>query len=213
VFELSRGGDDLQAFVRETMKDADGALNDAARIVTQNAAKELRGQIRSRFGTSWRVWAAKGLSASVKATRVAEGWWRIRDKATYRRGRTEQVGLLWVFDNAPVVSSSRGKYVAVPIKGQAPIHPNGRRVMWPSEAQAAGWELEIVPIMGRNAKLVLGRRNSHEAWRPLWFLNPNTKMPKRLNLQALHDKHAATLDRVWGEQMDKRFDRQPRKAA
>lgn len=205
MFDLTPRGDDLAAFVLDAARDSDVAEEQAIRQVAQNAAAELRRIIRSRFGTEWRVWDAAGFAKAIRVKRMGPGWYRVQSKAVYVRGRTQPVDLLWVFDTAPVVRSGKGKpRVAIPIKGQAPIHGNGRRYMSPSEAERAGWELEFAQVMGKDSQVVFGRRNRSEPFRPLWVMKPQVKEPKRFDLTSLHEKHARRLDEVWGELFDRR---------
>lgn len=194
--------------IRATDRAAHQAEEQAVYQVAKNTQTELRRIVRRAFGTSWRVWNAKGFAASIHVKKVGQGVYKVYSTARYAKGRTDLVDLLWVFDNAPTVRSGKGKaFVAVPIKGAAPIHPNGRRVMWPSEALYYGWQLEVVPIPGKNERLVLGRRNNFEKWRPLYVMVPSTKMPKRVDLEALYQKHSASLPEVWGQILDRNIDR------
>lgn len=206
---LTLRGDDLEDFVRQTARDGQRSSEDAARKSAQNAAAELRRIARRRFGSEWRVWNAGSISKTIRVRMIEKGWWRVYSKAVYTKGRSDQVDLLWVFDSAPVVRSGKGKSgVSVPVKDGAPIAQNGRRYAWPSEAAAMGWNLEFAPIQGKDSVLILGRRNSHEEWRPLYIWKPSVKMPKRLDLDALHAKHAARFDEVWGDLLDTRQARQ-----
>lgn len=208
---LEVGGDDLEAFVRGTATDADRATDDAPRKVAMNAAAELRRIARKNFGSEWRVWAGGSISKTIRVQMVERGWWRVYSKAVYTKGRSGRVDLLWVFDQAPVIRSGKGKPgISIPVRGGAPLAQNGRRYAWPSEAQGMGWELDFAPIQGKDSVLILGRRNRFEAWIPLYIWKPSTKMPKRLDLDALHSKHAASFDDVWGDLMDQR---QARRAA
>lgn len=202
---LTLGGDDLEAFVRQTGRDSERAGDDAARKTAMNTATELRRIVRRNFGSEWRVWNAGSISKTIRVKRVARGWWRVYSKAVYTKHRSDRVDLLWVFDQAPVVRSGRGKPgIAIPIKDGAPLAQNGRRYAWPSEASAMGWDLDFAPILGKKSVLILGRRNSREAWKPLYIWKPSVRMPKRLDLDGLHAKHAARFDEVWGEVLDSR---------
>lgn len=206
-------GDDMGAFARDCARAQDQATESATRIVASRFAKRVRRRVQQSFGTSWRVWNAKGLATGIKARKRGPGWYQIADRG-YSRKRTEPMGLLWVFANAPTIRSSTGIYVAYPIKGAAPIFANGRRVMWPSEATAAGWQLEVEPVNGKNEKLVLGRRNSSEPWKPLWILKPNTKMPRRLgDLDAEFDRCAVQWPEVWADEVEKNLSKTPKRRA
>ena len=130
-------GDDLLLFVDKADRHAAFAAQDAARKAAMSARNDLRRQIRTRFGTDGRVWNARGFAAAVVVKKLSDEAWQVVDRAVYSKRRSEEVGLLWVFDAAPVIRGRRG-WVAVPITGQAPIHRNGRRQAWPSEAAAMG---------------------------------------------------------------------------
>ncbi len=198
-------GDDLEDFVDDGARDGVLATEDAARRTAHAAATELRRIARKSFGSEWRVWNAGSISRTIRVRMIQKGWFRVYSKAVYVKGRSDAVDLLWVFDQAPVVRSGKGKKgVAVPIKGGPPIAKNGRRYAWPSEAARDGWQLNFVPVQGKDSVVILGRRNSHEAWRPLYIWKPSVKMPKRLDLDAVHAKHAAAFDEVWGDCLDRR---------
>lgn len=206
----TRGFDDLAEFTVDAERDGRFAAQEAVRRVAQATGRELRRLARQNFGAEWRVWDAGSLSKSIRVKRIAPGHYRVDSKAIYVKGRSDEVNLLWVFDQAPVVRSGRKKGVSIPIKGRAPIARNGRRYAWPSELEAMGWDLSFAPIRGKNSVLILGRRNSREDPVPLYIWKPSVKMPKRFDLDALHTKHAATLDEVWGRTVDSR---QMRRAA
>lgn len=212
MYAVRQRGDDLAAFVLAANQDGHRASEDAPRKASMNARNELRRQIRTRFSTQGRVWAARGFAASIHVRKMDEDWWSVIDRSVYSKKRSQPVSLAWVFDQAPMIRGKRG-WVAVPIKGQAPIHRNGRRYAWPSEAAADGWELEVTPIMGKNLKLILGRLNRLEPWRPLYFYIPPYRASKRLDLDSLWRKHAASMDRLWAEAFDRRMANRARKRA
>jgi len=199
----TRGFDDLSEFVLEANRDGAYAAEDAIRTTARNAATELRRVVRKNFGAEWRVWDAGSFSKSIRLKRIAKGHWRIDSKAIYTKGRTGEVNLLWVFDTAPVVTSGRRSGVSIPLK-EAPISQSGRRFAWPSEAEALGYDLTFVPIKGKDSVLILGQRNKFEEPVPLYIWKPSVKMPKRLDLDGLHSKHAAKLDQVWGDILDRK---------
>lgn len=202
---LTLRGSDHEAFVRDLARTTDGSAEEAARRSADNAARELRRIVRKNFGTEWRVWDAGSFSKTIRVRMIRKGWFRVYSKAVYTKMRSGRVDLLWVFDQAPVIRSGRGKSgVAVPVKGGAPIANNGRRYAWPSEAEAMGWQLDFAPVQGKDSVVILGRRNRFEDWRPLYIWKPSVKAPKRLDLDALHAKHAAAFDDVWGEVLDRR---------
>lgn len=208
MISLSVKGDDLGAFVLEAARAGDTARDQAVRKIANDTAAELRRIIRRSFGTEWRVWAAKGFASTIRVTQMDRGHYRVYSKARYARGRTGVVDLLWVFDTAPTVRSGFGKkHVAIPIKGQTPIARNGRRYMTPSEAAADGWELYFASIRGRSGQIAFGRRNRLEEFRPLWFMKPQVKEPKRLDLDGLHARHAMRMDEVWAQLLDRRLNR------
>lgn len=200
----ARGFDDLSEFVLDAERDGRFAAEDAIRKTAQNAATELRRIIRRNFGSEWRVWDAGGFPKSIRVKRIARGHYRVDSKAIYSKGRGTDVNLLWVFDTAPVVTSASKSGVAIPVKGTTPIANNGRRYAWPSELEKRGFDLKFAPIAGKETVLILGRRNKLEDWTPYYMWRPSTKMPKRLDLDALHSKHAARIDEVWGDILDRK---------
>lgn len=208
MISLTQRGDDLGAFVLEAAHGGEVARDQAVRKIASDTAVELRRIIRRSFGTEWRVWSAKGFAKTIRVTQMDRGHYRVYSKASYAKGRTEKVDLLWVFDTAPVVRSGFGKAnVAIPIKGQTPIAQNGRRYMSPSEAMKAGWELYFATIAGRPGQIAFGRRNRLEEFRPLWIMRPHVKEPKRLDLDGLHRRHAARMDEVWALLLERRLTR------
>lgn len=204
-------GDDLASFVRSTLQDSDAALEAAPRISAYRAARDWRRQINTGFRTGSRVYNARKWSKGVLVRKRGSMTFEVSDKATYSKGRTQRVSLSWVFDNAPTIRGRRG-WVAVPIDGRAPIASSGRRYMWPSEAAAAGWELEIAPVMGKRYKLILGRRGPRDPWTPLWYYIPPYRARKGLDLDGIHSRHDARIDEVWGEELDKRVARRARRS-
>ncbi len=207
-------GERLSAFVVAANQAGIAAAEAAPRRAAFAARNELRRHARTRFGKAWRVWDAKGLADSIRARKAGPGWWQVYSKSLYVRGRTEKVDLLWVFDAGPVVRSGKGKpYVAIPIPGQAPIHANGRRYAWPSEAQRMGWDLDFARVMGKDSVVVLGRRNRAEPFRPLYVLKPSVKEPKRFDVAGVHRRHAERLDDYWADDFDKRIAKVGRRAA
>jgi hypothetical protein len=213
--QFRQTGGDMRAFVMAANQSGDEAEEGAVRRAAFASRNDLRKAARQRLsGHKWRVWDAKGLPAAIKARRITAGWWRVDSKAVYVKGRTERVDLLWIFDTGASSYSGKGKaYVAVPLPGQAPIALSGRRYAWPSEAQRMGWELDFARIQGKDSILVLGRRSSFEAWRPLYILKPRTKQMKRLDLDGVYRKHAARLDDYWAREFDARFARALRRVA
>lgn len=206
-------GDDLLLFVDKADRHAGFAAQDAARKAAMNARNDLRRQIRSRFGRSGRVWNTKGFAASVVVKKISDEVWQVVDRAVYSKKRRQEVGLLWVFDASPVIHGKRS-WVAVPIQGQAPIHRNGRRYAWPSEAAAMGWQLETANAGGtKPVKVIFGRLNRLEPFRPLYFLIPPYRMKRRLDLRATHLKHEAKMPDLWAEAFDKRMMKVPRRRA
>ena len=73
-----------------------------------------------------------------------------------------------------------------------------------------GYDLTFAPIKGRDSVLILGRRSTAEDYAPLYIWKPSVKMPKRLDLDGLHNKHAMKMDEVWGDILDRK---QARRAA
>lgn len=206
----ARGFDDLSEFVSRQARDGAFGAEDAVRATARNTATELRRIVRKNFGAEWRVWDAGSFSKSIRLKRVAKGHWRVDSKAIYSKSRGGDVNLLWVFDQAPVVRSGRKSGVAVPIPDKAPIGQNGRRFAWPKEAEAMGYDLTFAPIKGKDSVLILGRRTAAEDYVPLYIWKPSVKMPKRLDLDGLHNKHAMKMDEVWGDILDRK---QARRAA
>lgn len=200
----ARGFDDLSEFVSQSARDGAFGAEDAVRATARNTATELRRIVRKNFGAEWRVWDAGSFSKSIRLKRIAKGHWRVDSKAIYTKKRGGDVNLLWVFDQAPVVRSSGKSGVAVPVRDGAPIAQNGRRFAWPAEAEAMGYDLSFAPIRGKDSVLILGRRNKTEEFTPLYIWKPSVKMPKRLDLTGLHSKHAAKMDEVWGEILDRK---------
>jgi hypothetical protein len=203
--QRTSGFGDLAKFVRDQDKIARAANDAAPRILAYRTQRKLKAVIR-RMGQTWRVWAAPGFEKAIHVKRMGPGWWRVYSKAVYVKGRTQPVDLLWVFDQAPQVISGFGKGgLAVPIPGHTPVAASGRRYAWPSELARRGWELEFAAIQGSANKLVLGRANRHDAWRPLyiWVAHP-IQMPKVFDLQALYDEMAPTLETTWADLIDGR---------
>lgn len=182
--------------------DAVTARQTATRISSFRAARDLRRQIVTRFGTSNRLYAAEGFAKAIRVRKRGPGWWEVVDKATYTKGRGMRVGLAWVFDNAPIISGKKG-WVAVPIKGAAPIASSSKRYMWPSEAAKAGYELQMVTIPGKRYKLIYGRRGPRDEWRPMWRWMPPYRAKKALDLDGIHRTRSSQMDTVWGEELDK----------
>lgn len=206
MISVTQRGADLEKFVRDTLRDAENAEEQAVRMVASRCAKELRALIKQSFGQEWAVFKSPGFAKAIKVKKMGPGWYRVYSKATYVKGRTQPVDLLWVFETGPQVSSGFGKPgIVVPIPGHAPIASSGRRYMWPSEATAAGWMLDFAPIMGRNSVLILGRRSTHEPWVPLWIWKPSVRMPTRLDLAGLFEKHSATMEATWADIVDGRI--------
>ncbi len=213
MYAVRQRGDDLLLFVDKADRHAGFAAQDAARKAAMNARNDLRRQIRSRFGRSGRVWNTKGFAASVVVKKISDEVWQVVDRAVYSKRRSQEVGLLWVFDAAPVISG-QGGWTAVPIAGQAPIARNGRRYAWAREAAAMGWQLETVIPAGEKAyKVILGRLNRTEPWRPVYILLPPYRMGRRLDLRATHLKHEAKMPDLWAEAFDKRMMKVPRRRA
>lgn len=202
MYGLGVKGDDLAAFVRGSYDDQIAAGDSAVRISAFRSRKDWRSQIRRGFGGGAGLYNSRGWAKSVIVKRVGRGTYEVSDKATYSKGRSVRVSLSWVFDNAPTIRG-RKNWTAVAIRGRAPLAPSGRRYMWPSEADAAGWELEIVPVMGKRFKLIMGRRGPRDAWSPLWFYIPPYRARKGLDLDGIHARHDAALDQTWGEEFDK----------
>ncbi len=200
----AKGFDDLSEFVLDAHRDGAFAAEDAVRQTARNATAELRRIVRKNFSAEWRVWDAGGFAKSIRLRRIAKNHYRVDSKAIYTKGRSDEVNLLWVFDTAPVVTSARKSGVAIPIKGGAPVAGNGRRFAWPSEAEAMGYDLTFAPIPGKDSVLILGRRNKFEEPIPLYIWKPRVKMPKRLDLDGLHNRHAARMDEVWGDILDRK---------
>lgn len=196
-------GDNLAAFVLASNRAGRFAAEDAARLAAMGARNELRRIIRQRFGSSGRVGASRGFAAAVMVKKWDPTWWSVIDRSVYKKRRTEAVSLAWVFDNAPVIRGKKG-WVAVPIRGEAPIANNGRRYAWPREAAAMGWELEIVQVMGKPLKLIMGRRNRREGWKPLYFYIPPYRAKKAIDLDGLHAKWTGMMEGLWGSSFDKR---------
>jgi hypothetical protein len=204
-------GDDLAAFVRGSLIDSQEAEQAAVRMSAFRAAREWRRQIKTGFRTGSRLYKAKGWSKGVLVRKRTPVRYEVGDKATYSKGRSQKVGLSWVFDNAPTIRGRRG-WVAVPIEGRAPVASSGRRYMWPSEAAAAGYELEIAPVMGKRYKLIMGRRGPHDHWIAMWFYIPPYRAKKGLDLDGIHRRQDAAIDQVWGEELDKRTARRARRS-
>jgi hypothetical protein len=200
----AKGFEDLSDFMLDAHRDGQYGAEDAVRKTAQNTATELRRIVRKNFGAEWRVWDAGSFSKSIRVKKIAKGHYRVDSKAIYTKKRGGEVNLLWVFDTAPVVRSGRKSGVAIPIKGSTPIGQSGRRFAWPSEAEAAGWDLTFVPIKGKDSVLILGQRTKAEEPIPLYIWKPSVKMPKRLDLEGLHSRHAAKMDEVWGEILDRK---------
>lgn len=203
-------GDDLAAFVRDSMEDGRAAAKAAPRISAFRSARDWRGQIRKNFKSGTKLYESKGWKKGVMVRQVRPGVWEVKDKATYRKGRGVKVSLSWVFDNAPTIRGRKG-WVAVPIDGAAPIAASGRRYMWPSEAASAGYELEIAPVMGRRYKLILGRRGPRDPWKPMWLYIPPYRAKKGLDLDAIHRRHDPRIDEAWGEEFDRLSAKRARK--
>jgi hypothetical protein len=210
MVDFRQKGDDLASFVRGSYADSIDAQHAAVRITSFRAARQLRRDIVSRFGTSGRVYAAKGFAKAILVRKRAAGWWEVADKATYSKGRSVKVGLAWVFDNSPTISGKKG-WTAVPIKGAAPIASSGRRHMWPSEASRQGYELEIAAASGKRYKIIFGRRGPRDAWRAMWLWIPPYRAKKALDLDGIHRKHSAQMDTVWGEELDSRTQKRVRR--
>lgn len=204
MFDMRQRGDNLAAFVLAANQDGGRAAEDAVRRVAVGSRNELRRIIRTRFSSGGAVFNAKGFAAAINVKKNADEWWSVVDRSVYRKKRSEAVSLAWVFDTAPIISSRSGGWVAVPIKGQAPLAGSGRRYAWPSEAAARGWDLEIVPIMGKPFKLIMGRLGNRGPWTPLYFYIPPYKAAKRLDLDALWRKWTARLETEWGDAFDRR---------
>lgn len=200
----AKGFDDLSEFVADSARDGAFASEDTVRVTARNTAAELRRIVRKNFGAEWRVWDAGSFSKSIRLKRVARGHYRVDSKAIYSKKRSGEVNLLWVFDTAPVVRASGRPGVSIPIKDGAPIAANGRRFAWPAEAEAMGWDLSFAPIAGKSSVLILGRRSSYEEPIPLYIWKPFVKMPKRLDLDGLHNRHAARMETVWGDILDRK---------
>lgn len=198
----ARGFDDLVEFTTGAMRDGAFATEDTIRVTARNTATELRRVVRKNFGAEWRVWNGGSFSKSIRFRKVAKGHYRVDSKAIYSKGRGGDVNLLWVFDTAPVVRSRGRSGISIPIRTGAPIAANGRRFAWPAEAEAMGWDLTFAPIKGKTSVLILGRRNKFEDLVPLYIWKPSAKMPKRLDLDGLHNKHAARMETVWGDILD-----------
>lgn len=208
----ARGFDDLSEFIADAARDGVFASEDTVRVTARNTATELRRIVRKNFGAEWRVWDAGSFSKSIRLKRVAKGHYRVDSKAIYSKGRGGEVNLLWVFDTAPVVRSRNRSGISIPIKDGAPLASNGRRFAWPREAEAMGWDLTFVPIKGKTSVLILGQRNSYEDPVPLYIWKPSAKMPKRLDLDGLHNKHAAKMETVWGDILDRKSARRAAEA-
>ncbi|MEH0194576.1 hypothetical protein V7S57_02455 [Caulobacter sp. CCNWLY153] len=203
-------GDDLAAYLKGLREDTAAANTAAPRRTAFRAARELRALIKKRFSTNGRVYAAPGWAKAIRVDKMSDREFHVADKATYTRGRTMRVGLAWVFDNAPVISGKKG-WTAVPIQGAAPIHRTGRRYMWPSEADKAGYQLEIANVMGKRFKVIFGRLNRFDPWRAMWLWIPPYRAKKALDLNSLHARHAAQIDALWGDELDARTSKRARK--
>jgi len=213
MLSLTQRGDNLAAFVLAANTDGQRATQDSVRRVALGARNELRRQIRTRFSTANRIWAARGFAASIHVKKNDDTWWSVVDRSVYKKKRSEPVSLAWVFDNAPIIRGKKG-WVAVPIRGQAPISWSGRRYAWPSEAAKMGWELEIVSVMGKPFKLIMGRRNAREGWVPLYYYVPPYRAAKRLDLEGVYRRWADRLEFEWGAAYDRRQSKRSfRKAA
>jgi len=208
MVDFRQQGDDLASFVRGAYADSIDAQRAAVRITSFRAARDLRRDIRSRFGSSGRVFASRGFAKAILVRKRAAGWWEVTDKATYSKGRSVKVGLAWVFDNSPTISGKKG-WVAVPIKEAPPTI--GRRYMWPSEASKRGYELKIAPAPGKRYKIIFGRRGPRDAWRAMWLWIPPYRAKKALDLDGIHRKHSAQMDTVWGEELDSRTQKRVRR--
>lgn len=204
MFSQRMRGDDLAVFVLAANRDGARASQDAVRRVAVGSRNELRRMIRTRFASGGAVFNARGFAKAINVKKQSDEWWSVVDRSIYKKKRSEAVSLAWVFDNAPRIASRSGGWVAVPIKGQAPLAANGRRYAWPSEAAARGWRLEIVPIMGKPFKLIMGRQGNRGPWTPLYFYIPPYKAAKRLDLDALWRKWTDRLETEWGDAFDRR---------
>lgn len=210
--DFRQSGDDLALFALEAQRFGEQAHVEAVRKTAYNTANELRRIIRRSFGAAWRAQglSTKGFAATIRVKQISPGHYRVYSKATYAKGRSQMVDLLWVFDTAPVVRSGRGKAnVAVPIVKHTPetTGRGGRRFMSPSEAIAAGWEVYFATIFGKPGQIAFGRQNRYQEFKPMWVMKPAVKEPKRLDLDGLHRKHAVRIDDVWAEIYDRKMTR------
>jgi hypothetical protein len=197
-------GDDLAIYVVAANQAGKEAAQTAVRRAAFGARRDIQSQIRERFGTSGRIYAAKGWAKAIVVKKQSPDWYSVVDKATYSKKRTGQVGLTWVFDNAPMITGKKG-WVAVPIKGQAPIASSGRRYMWPSEADKAGYQLDVVQIIGKPIKVIFGKRGAQDPWTAMWFLIPPYRAAKRLDLDGTYNRYAVLIEPYWLDEFDKRL--------
>lgn len=209
MYRMNARGDDLAAFVRGSLDDGEAATKAVPRISAFRSARDWRGQIKRNFKRT-RLYKSAGWQKGVIVKQVRPGVWEVRDKATYSKGRTQRLALSWVFDNSPTIRG-RKNWTAVPIEGAAPVAASGRRYMWPSEAAAAGWELQIVPVMGKRFKLIMARRGPRDEMRPCWFYIPPYRAKKGLDLDGIHRRHDSRTDETWGEEYDRLSARRSRK--
>lgn len=197
-------GHDLAQFVVSANEDGIRAAQDAARRSAGGARNHLRRVIRQRFNKTGAVFKTRGFVNAIKVKKVADDWWQVIDRSVYAKKRTERFSLAWVFDETPQIASKGGGWVAVPIRGApVPVAGSGRRYMWPSEAARVGWQLEIVPVMGKPFKVIMARRG-REPWQALWLYMPPFRHGRRIDLDSIQRIYAERLETEWDQAFERR---------
>lgn len=213
-------GADLEADARTMARAHAGAKLDAPRLAAQDTARILRRMARTAFAGASPMVGDKRFADSIRVRRMGKGWYRVFSRATYVKGRSAKVDLLWVFDTAPQVNSRNGKGIAVP--WQAPVAVGGKRFATPREAEAMGWKLSFLPLKSGKGWLIMGRLAGGDFGKmyggggpeiPMYvLLKRGAKMPKRLDLDTIMRQQAPKLDSYAIAAFDRRMARSSLKA-
>lgn len=209
-------GADLEADVLAMGRALAGARLDAPRLTAQDTATLLRRQARTAFAGAKPLDGNKRFADSIRVKRMGRGWYRVWSKATYTRGRSVKVDLLWVFDAGPMVTGRGGKGIAVPI-GRV-IGSSSKRLATPAEAEAMGWTLSFLPLKSGKGWLIMGKLaggdfgkmygGANQPSKPLFILlKGGVKMPKRFDLDGLMRQQSPKFEQFAVSAYDRRMAR------
>ena len=201
---LSVKDEDLAAFVKSASAAGREGTLKAPKRAAANASAQLKKEINGRFGRV-SYWSAQPFAKTIRFQAIAPGWWRTSSKAVYYKGRSEPVDLLWFYDQPQkTITSTRGTGLAIPLP-TTPLVRRGNRYAWPAELVAQGWKLAFLKTRNPNVQLIVGKLGSGPE-QPLFLWVKQTRPKARLDVNAIFQIHADSLETLWAQYMDEALD-------